>query len=1170
LNVNYDSAKSYALNLSKSSAVSPVTCDPTTDPSCKLDANILLKVGKDRQCGEWLACRSSSVVWDKDNNRYKVVCSDIGTCIKYDSTNNVTKCAEWLPSGTAQALTVANYQDRATGDNEKIQFGDNEYTGYSIPNMLPMPTLTVVDLGSSTAPDPQLVYDAGACTGNTCSPILGGDQFTGVCKNNRCLVNPVVKGKDNFKVETRGYAQVDSPYPSSISPDQGRLDKLQAYAGANMCEVDQVDPITPTPNGCETSYVKVTYGNGGEVRYYPNNLPSPSGICISGNTDTAIDCVDSAGFAHNNLCDTYNTDGTSRSDGSCSKKTKAETISNWPGICLEYDSSAKVVNDTNGTNYCNQWYPADQIAGASSLFDNYREAGYYEPAGRDALFCSVTSAFETYDERVYCLANSTIAPSECNALAMVPAGSKINAASLSNNSSVVSYGFLRDEAYTFVPADGSASDYPTNAGFDYGIGMDRIEKNGLQGGATYSESRFIPTDFVLPTSANTSQMPVTNLNVLSKIFMPPTGEEIAIFYLDEDVDYKFQVNQNARIWVGDMLQTTPNNPVNTVACLETGAGATTWTDKESDPDDVSSACSVCTAGKEWHSVMPTYCNPLDYNYYLRPVSRGNCSTNCSDAFSDASGTSYVKGQACLATNSAYSSITVPAGGCEASNYACKFFTCVENAHKATNLCLDYGQIIYGTRISAGIKDVKLIGGCLANLLNRTTVYTDSGITSIRGLTAKYGVSENLIEAALGATTIHRVDGHDFYVETNGSYGCLESSVIDIDTCTTAKGMSDVNQCYFGRFTGSAYDYCSSYVYTYKSLGTTCTGSSCYQQCQIVTQLDPNGDKSWVRTDIWWRNETGGVTGRNNYPTPNTWLSYYYKAGFIQNANVNYSSITGENVKFSHFGSALGFLANDVVNVRVPVSASVFSPLSAVTFYASETDGIAAAHNQLAYLFYRAYNLKWTASTTSYLPNGNATYQGDNIYTGAITTSGQNTQAGPDFNPVILQVCGSDVCRNTSGVVSTGITINDKQSDNIFGDKSIFASFKFYYYAHPDHMPIKNIVIKWGDASNDTLAPGKYKNNIPDCNPDIAMPGKLAGKQGFGGTDRACREAYKTFYHDYQYDPNPAYACPSGVAEPGKLASCYRPTVTVQDHWYTSGANFQTSETYDGWVVVYQD
>lgn len=286
LNVNYDSAQSYALNLAQSTPVSPVTCNPATDTNCNLDSNVLVKVTKDRQCGEWLACRSSSVVWDKDNNRYKVVCSDMGICTKYDSTNNITKCAEWLPTGDTQALTLNNYQSRATGANDKIQFGDDDYTGYSIPNMLPMPALTVVDIGTVSAPNPQLVYDSGSsCSGSSCSVTLGGDQFTGVCYNNRCLVSPVTGGKNDFKIETRGYAQIDSPYPSSISPDQGRLDRMQAYAGANMCEVDQTDPIIPTPNGCETTYIKITYGGGGAVRYYPTNLPSPNGICSSGNTD---------------------------------------------------------------------------------------------------------------------------------------------------------------------------------------------------------------------------------------------------------------------------------------------------------------------------------------------------------------------------------------------------------------------------------------------------------------------------------------------------------------------------------------------------------------------------------------------------------------------------------------------------------------------------------------------------------------------------------------------------------------------------------------------------------------------------------------------------------------------------------------------------------------------
>lgn len=1176
LNVNYDSSQSYALNLARASSVSPVTCDPVADPAtCTLDANVLLKVAKDRQCGEWLACRSSSVVWDKDNSKYKVVCSDMGTCIKYDSTNNITKCAEWSDAPVS-ALTLASYQDRATGVNDRLQFGDDDYTGYSIPNMLPLPTLTVTNIGSATAPNPQLIYDAGTCAGSTCSAFIAGEQFNGVCRGGRCLVNPTVAGQDIFGVETRGYAQVDSPFPSSISPDQGRLDRLQSYAGANICEVDQVDPIIATPNGCEITYVKVTYGSGAEVRYYPNNLPSPNGICSSGNTGDNIDCVDSAGNPHNNLCDTYNNDGSSRSDGSCSKKVKAETISNWPGICLEYDSSAKVVNDTNGTYYCNQWYPADQIAGTSSLFDNYREAGYYEPAGREALFCAVTGPFQTYDERVYCLASSNTAPNECNALAMVPAGSKINASSMSNNSSVVSYGFLKEEAFTMVPAEGSAYDYPSNAGFEQGIGLDRIEKNGLSGGATYSESRFSSNDFILASNARANEVPVINLSLLSKIFVPPLGEEIAIFYLDEDIDYQFNVNQNARIWIGDILQASPNNPVNTVACLDDG---TAWTDQDNDPDDNSSVCSVCDPDRTWHSVMPSYCNPLPYNYYLRPIVRSSCATDCSDNLANG-----LRGQSCLATHTAYTSIDT-AGGCASTDYACRFASCVQAVREdgPTDACREYGQIRYGTRFSLGIRDVQLVEGCLGHLFSTARVEPSPG--SIDGLIKKPGISDALVQAVIGSTSIVVANGRNFYVETVGSVdseGCLEPRVVIDADCEDIEAMSDVNACYYRRFsTGNEYDYCSSYVYTHRSLGSTCSGATCYQQCQIVTQLDPGGDKSWVRTDIWWRNEIGGSAGRNNYPSPNTWLSYYYKSGFIQNDKVNYSGITGENVKFTHFGSALGFLANDVVNVRVPITASIFSPLSAVTFYASEAEGLNVANQQLAYLFYRTYNLRWDTITQSYLPNGNANYQGTDIYTGTAVANRQNTVAGPDFDPVILQVCGTDVCRDASGSILRGFTINDLQDQRLTGKNSVFAAFKFYYYAHPDHMPVKNIVIDWGDASNDTSAPGKYKNNIPDCNPDLAMPGQTSGKQGFGGTDRACREAYKTFYHDYQYSTDSAFACDGSSGKPvvyndsylgvaSGYAACYRPTVTVQDHWYTTGTAFQASETYGEWVVVHRD
>ena len=64
---------------------------------------------------------------------------------------------------------------------------------------------------------------------------------------------------------------------------------MQSYSGANVCEDSTII------NGCEDSYVKVTYGQGGNIRYYPKDEDSPNGICTSGDADligTACDAND--------------------------------------------------------------------------------------------------------------------------------------------------------------------------------------------------------------------------------------------------------------------------------------------------------------------------------------------------------------------------------------------------------------------------------------------------------------------------------------------------------------------------------------------------------------------------------------------------------------------------------------------------------------------------------------------------------------------------------------------------------------------------------------------------------------------------------------------------------------------------------------------------------------
>ncbi|MFA5126877.1 MAG: hypothetical protein WC465_02660 [Patescibacteria group bacterium] len=1149
VNVTYDSTKTYDSNVSTGKPVSPVICNSSQDPTCELDANILLKVKKDRQCGEWLACRSSSVVWDSDNNKYKVVCADLSLCNEFDPDNNITKCGNWVDPGNLP-LTEDLYQSRTTGANNHLQWGDMDYTGFSIPDFMPVAALTVVNFGTAASPNPRLVYAVSSPTclpnGRSCDVVLDGTTYTGVCQDRQCTINPDLSN-NNLLVDTRGFTSADAPFPISIAPDQNQLDRLAAYAGANMCQSINSSGVS-TPNGCELSYVKLTYGSSGEVRYYPKNSPTPNGICTSGDLDSKIDCVDSSGAVRNNLCDTYNDDGTSRADGMCSKKTKAETVYNWPGICLEKDYNAKLVNDTGGNFYCNQWYPAEQINGMNSLYDNYREAGYYNPTGQDALFCSVAEPFQLQTERIYCGRRGGSDPNHCNLLLRVPAGSKVLVSNMAGNNNLINYGYLRSSAFNFVEGNMTTGPYYM---------FDRIEKVGIDVGVSYEEAKFSVDDFVIAPGTDKANVPVVDRAVLAKFFDTGTNK-IELYFYDEDINRNGDGNPDARILVRDI--TAPASPFDCQGVMS-----------DSEPNDVSSVCNCGVdipglTDRGCHEVWRGLYNPLPYNYYVKaetPPLEIVTETDCSDAASGYASPPG-KGIACLNSRSTtfanyWTQIT---NGTIASEDDCR-----GNANCEFAWCLS-GQVTDNDSATAGYQlYCSEFGGMSISgrVFNSIFLSSSSGITSCMdrlfsvGALTQYGYSVNVITSvdqgllrALFNDSSATFEMTDIY---DSDDGCIESN-------TSAATSTTPNVYFVDRPCGiaSSIQSCITFgqYYTAEMSGSPCTGLACYQQCRLVAQLDPEGDKSWVRTDIWWRNENNS---RNNYPGNNTWLSYYYKSSFLQNSNVNYKTITGETVSFTHFGAALGYVGKDVVNVRAPFNATAFSPLSTATFFyhwpggpanLSLTQAWGTASGQLDYLFVRSFNLQWNNTSQTYEIFGSPV----DIYEGSDFTNKYNIKAGPDYNPAILQVCGNNTCDNASGV-----TVDDRGSGEVKAKESLMVALKFYYYAHPDHMPVSNITVNWGDGSSTVSAPGKYKNNIPDCNQDIPMPGKAADTlQGFGGTDRACREGYKTFYHDYQLSSPVHNATCSATAAVGSV--CFQPTVTVTDHWGNS-----TTANFGGQVVI---
>ncbi len=276
VNLNYNASSTYAENIRVANAVNLIS-------DADNDSNMLVKVRKDRECSEWLDCKSASAVFDDKTNTYKTVCDAIGTCLEYDNTNSINHCKRWANETTTDdiALTTDVYKDRTTGTNNHLAWSDHDYLGYSIPNLLPLDSLSTYnfapDNASQDQADIRLVYQAGTneCNGKpdlgACSDTINNVDFDGLCKDNICWLNPYTASSTipmSLALDTRAYTAVDAPFANSIKNSNNQTN----YSGANFCE--------NSANACETIYDKVTYGNSGISKYLGGNIDDNQTICI--------------------------------------------------------------------------------------------------------------------------------------------------------------------------------------------------------------------------------------------------------------------------------------------------------------------------------------------------------------------------------------------------------------------------------------------------------------------------------------------------------------------------------------------------------------------------------------------------------------------------------------------------------------------------------------------------------------------------------------------------------------------------------------------------------------------------------------------------------------------------------------------------------------------------
>lgn len=386
------------------------------------DANAILKVQLDRECGEWLQCRSSYRVWDSQAGKWKNVCEAIGRCKRAPENaeeDNISNCAEWVeedPVYSNQTLSASTYVQR------DISWKGMDFSGYSLLNIFPLETLSQVNFGEfNSKPDWRLARLI-ACDEVNCAPGASPDDATckvngfpcgkggqGVCVHGACVqkINGDVRNlvEQSPSQTCRAYPEKDSPFPNTTFIDKTKRE----FERANICgETGKPTDISSKAYACECDYTKVRYGEA-LTKYWSYIKPHtteevvkgsknqvPAGICLGGSRD---------GAACDSDLECYKTktgkpdgdpvigpDNNKSSDGSC-QKSKGETrLLGWRGFCLEQDEGRNI-NGEESKHPCLTWLPVDHLAGTPDLGNQHDEAGYRPPANTGgvggALYCLV-------------------------------------------------------------------------------------------------------------------------------------------------------------------------------------------------------------------------------------------------------------------------------------------------------------------------------------------------------------------------------------------------------------------------------------------------------------------------------------------------------------------------------------------------------------------------------------------------------------------------------------------------------------------------------------------------------------------------------------------------------------------------------------------------------------
>ena len=396
------------------------------------DSNTILKVNRDRECSEWLACKTSVPFTDAKGVRTEL-------CYQYDLCNESLPgvgCTSWVGSDgkVPSVLSQEKYVTRNTS------WYDNEYTGYSLLGSYPVQDYIYVDFDLSASADAELKKEFGdslflgyefvpppsfelfGCEDNGSGSTKQdfdrcGFDGGGIClRGKQCIypinetfalnVNSTTKRLALETLESgtcKSFPEVNSPFAFETAVNsyktlltnnvQGKRiqikEKSLVFNGANVCQEGE----------CSCEYKKVSYG-GSVVDYWPlktSDQDIAGGVCVGGNLD--------GNPCESDLNCRLVVDGEVTTVGSCVQRTTTERRVGLRGFCLEYDLSRPI----GGGDYaCLTWLPIDSSASKTDLYNYFPEAGYYPvpeydaPNGGGEVYCtqSTSRGAGEYDKEI--------------------------------------------------------------------------------------------------------------------------------------------------------------------------------------------------------------------------------------------------------------------------------------------------------------------------------------------------------------------------------------------------------------------------------------------------------------------------------------------------------------------------------------------------------------------------------------------------------------------------------------------------------------------------------------------------------------------------------------------------------------------------------------------------